>query len=318
MSFELEERVRFGYYGDSQLRKTILLTLAAYADDDGTNIFPSNETIAGIVVCTPRAVQTHVKALKEEGILIPGSPSERYAKLPEGQRPNLWRINFEKITKVARKDVRGHLKMLRELRSEEEGRGERGSGGGVNEVHPTKSGYQVSIPISSSLPSIQSEPPALANPTNYPHAEEEKPLQNEVQEGREDEEVTTSFTETQSSTDIPSSSLQAGNLYADQIEADSVGPEELARRRLASLNLPWTPPVAPYLIALNNYPHIDMDMLIVDYIDWSGRNDVKRTVNGWNNFIRTEHERQMRVEGNAAREERQKRNWIRKHFGADY
>lgn len=171
--------------------------------------------------------------------------------------------------------------------------------------------------IITSPSSIQSEPPALANPTNYPHAEEEKPLQNEVQEGREDEEVTTSFTETQSPTDIPSS-LQAGNLYADQIEADSVSPEELARRRLASLNLPWTPPVAPYMIALNNYPHIDMDMLIVDYIDWSGRNDVKRTVNGWNNFIRTEHERQMRVEGNAAREERQKRNWIRKHFGADY
>lgn len=143
MSYTLEERVRFGYFGGNPMKKYVFLTLAAYADSDGANAFPSIGTLAGVMECSERTIQNKLRELEDEGFIV-RQPTERWNGLPQHQRPNPYRIVVDQVPKVARKDVRKHLEQIAEQDSKDPAGGAGVSEGGVQEVHPTQSMYSIS------------------------------------------------------------------------------------------------------------------------------------------------------------------------------
>ena len=59
--------------------KFVAVVYADHAWDDGMNAYPAIETVAGIIGCSDRTVQRHVRTLQKMGMLI------AYGKGPRGQ-----------------------------------------------------------------------------------------------------------------------------------------------------------------------------------------------------------------------------------------
>lgn len=174
--------------------------------------------------------------------------------------------------------------------------------------------------ITDDAPSPSDTPPAGKQP-NPPHVEREDPPEEATPEGREDEEVTTSFTETQSPTGNQSS-LQSGTLYAEKIEADSVDAEEMAARHLATLKMPWTPHPRPYLAMKFTCPDIDVDSVIITYNAWCIDAGSRPSQSQWNGWVekrqREENARQKDMREKATAERVRKRSWIARTIGGEF
>ena len=69
----------------SGLRKLVLVSLASFADADGSSVFPSIATIARQTGLSRRPVQQHIRALEADGVLVKVAPSRRH-------RPTEYRI----------------------------------------------------------------------------------------------------------------------------------------------------------------------------------------------------------------------------------
>lgn len=86
---ELVDRIppeRFGKEKARILRKGVLLAIAASADPDGTNAYPSRETIARRCLVTARAVDKSLKWLVEHGLLRVEFKAGRAGKLGRTNR----------------------------------------------------------------------------------------------------------------------------------------------------------------------------------------------------------------------------------------
>lgn len=70
--------------------KIVLLTLADFANPDGTSIWPSKGTIARRTSMSPRTVQTHLGALRDRGLIRIVKPSGQH-------RPNEYAIVVENL-----------------------------------------------------------------------------------------------------------------------------------------------------------------------------------------------------------------------------
>lgn len=73
--------------------KAVLLSLADHAQDDGTNVFPSNERTAYKTELSVNCVRKHMKALAEMGLIS----LQRSASGKPGVT-NMWRINVTALT----------------------------------------------------------------------------------------------------------------------------------------------------------------------------------------------------------------------------
>lgn len=79
----------------------VLVGLANHADDDGTGAWPSANTLARYARISVRHVRTALDRLEAEGIITPGNPAIVAARLPVGQRPQVWDLN----TRLLRDDL---------------------------------------------------------------------------------------------------------------------------------------------------------------------------------------------------------------------
>lgn len=89
-------------------QQTVLLALAYHADDDGNNVFPSNELIAWRTDYSERQVQRIKRDLEASGILIVTAPANRH-------KPTTYRIDMSRTAckppLERRKRARGDIAM---------------------------------------------------------------------------------------------------------------------------------------------------------------------------------------------------------------
>ena len=68
-------------------QKLVLATLAAYADADGTNIFPAIDTVARKCGFDRRTVQRHLRSLEDDGVMVKVAEARQH-------RPAKYRIDM--------------------------------------------------------------------------------------------------------------------------------------------------------------------------------------------------------------------------------
>lgn len=335
-------RVIKGYHPDgagASSAKHVLQIMATWADQDGTNSFLGQDTIASYARMSLSTVKRAIAKLESDGVITRYQASRAQA-IPADKRPVQFRVEVDKLKTRTPDEVRGSKRNTAHhdptvVHGEFEGSPE-GKDVSLNTGHGDLDG-------GSLRPTTQphTQPHITTSPTssNLGGTREGESRQEVVQGSREDEEVattfteirsgeaspdegpqhqSTSFTESQSSTDIPSS-LQAGNLYADKIEADSVTPEEVARRRLARLNMPWVPDLKPYMAMMESCPDVNVDAVITTYNGYLIDEGRKPRIAQWTEWI---ERRQRNIDADRrereeiiARKERRGGNWITKTFG---
>ena len=76
----------------SGLRKLVLISLASFADPDGSNVFPSIERVARqtLGLKSTRSVQRHIRALEADGVLVRVANAKQH-------RPNVYRIQVDRL-----------------------------------------------------------------------------------------------------------------------------------------------------------------------------------------------------------------------------
>jgi hypothetical protein len=80
----------------------LLKELAFFAQDDGTDIFPSVKTLAGYLGCSERAVQKHLRELEAEGFIRTLSDNAG-----GWHRTNTYQMNLEILPPLPAKGVNG-------------------------------------------------------------------------------------------------------------------------------------------------------------------------------------------------------------------
>ena len=105
---DLMRRVEGGYFPDGEhsvLAKRVLLTLAYFADQDGTNSFPSRNLISAYTGLSISSVKRGLAKLRAEEIIIKHE-SPRAQSIPVDQRPNQYRLAVQKLRTLRPREVR--------------------------------------------------------------------------------------------------------------------------------------------------------------------------------------------------------------------
>lgn len=76
----------------------VMLVLADHASDDGTDAWPSVETIAAKVRRTPRSVQRTLAELRDKGYIEVEWNRGGNDRVPNDRRPNRYTIRLEKLS----------------------------------------------------------------------------------------------------------------------------------------------------------------------------------------------------------------------------
>lgn len=77
--------------------RSVLMDLAEYAGEDGTEAFPSPKTIASNLEADPREVRRSIKNLIEDGWITKTPHSPKQLKYPANRRSTCYRLNIHKI-----------------------------------------------------------------------------------------------------------------------------------------------------------------------------------------------------------------------------
>lgn len=93
----------------SSSQRLVLISLAEYADEDGTHAFPSVGTIAKNLELTPNTIRVALRELRNAGWIVPGDP-QLVAKYRPDRRPSVYELVLTKVrdeSGVSYSDERG-------------------------------------------------------------------------------------------------------------------------------------------------------------------------------------------------------------------
>lgn len=79
------------------IQKLILLVLAEYARDDGSNVWLSQSNIAKKACCSVRTVRNHLAAMEQAGLICKGDPSGIPDRVPLHRRPTVWDLQLDQV-----------------------------------------------------------------------------------------------------------------------------------------------------------------------------------------------------------------------------
>jgi len=79
------------------VEKMVLLVIADHANDEGTQAWPAQVTIAKKASISVRTVQRAIRSLSEQGYVAVDKHSGGSAECRDDRRPNLYKINLDKL-----------------------------------------------------------------------------------------------------------------------------------------------------------------------------------------------------------------------------